>query len=57
MGIVFAYAVMQKQCCYVHSLSEEETSFTFFFPLALQPQFGPWPTCMKLSVSLQFSRS
>jgi hypothetical protein len=22
----------------------------FFFPLALQPQFGPWPTSMKLSV-------
>jgi hypothetical protein len=28
-----------------------------FFPLALQPQFGTWPTFMKLSVSLQFSRS
>jgi hypothetical protein len=27
-----------------------------FFPLALQPQFGPWPTSMKLSVSLWFSR-
>jgi hypothetical protein len=25
--------------------------------LALQPQFGPWPTSMKLSVSLRFSRS
>jgi hypothetical protein len=22
----------------------------FFFPLALQPQFGPWPTSIKLSV-------
>jgi hypothetical protein len=29
----------------------------FFFSLALQPQFGPWPTSMKLSVSLRFSRS
>jgi hypothetical protein len=29
----------------------------FFFPLALQPQFGPWPTSMKLSVSLQVTRS
>jgi hypothetical protein len=29
----------------------------FFFPLALQPQLGPWPTSMKLSVSLQFSKS
>jgi hypothetical protein len=27
-----------------------------FFPLALQPTFGPWPTSMKLSVSLQFTR-
>jgi hypothetical protein len=30
---------------------------TFFFPLALQPQFVPSPTSMKLSVSLRFSRS
>jgi hypothetical protein len=29
----------------------------FFFPMALQPQFGPWPTSMKLFVSLRFSRS
>jgi hypothetical protein len=29
----------------------------YFFSLALQPQFGPWPTSMKLSVSLLFSRS
>jgi hypothetical protein len=27
------------------------------FPLALEPQFGPWPTSMKLSVSLRFTRS
>jgi hypothetical protein len=26
-------------------------------PLALQPTYGPWPTSMKLSVSLQFTRS
>jgi hypothetical protein len=32
-------------------------TYIFFFPLALQPQFGPWPTSMKLSVSLRFSRS
>jgi hypothetical protein len=32
-------------------------TFFFFFPLALQPQFGPWPTSMKLSVSLQFTKS
>jgi hypothetical protein len=25
--------------------------------LALQPQFGPWPTFMKLSFSLPFTRS
>jgi hypothetical protein len=29
----------------------------FFFPLALQLTFGPWPISMKLSVSLQFTRS
>jgi hypothetical protein len=28
-----------------------------FFSLALQPTFGPWPTSMKLSVSLQVTRS
>jgi hypothetical protein len=28
-----------------------------FFSLAEQPQIGPWPTSMKLSVLLQFSRS
>jgi hypothetical protein len=32
-------------------------SYQFFFPLALQPQFGPWPTSMKLPVSLRFARS
>jgi hypothetical protein len=32
-------------------------SFEILFSLALQPQFGPWPTSMKLSVSLRFSRS
>jgi hypothetical protein len=32
-------------------------SVTPFFSLALQPQFGPWPTSMKLSLSLRFSRS
>jgi hypothetical protein len=31
--------------------------FFLFFSLALQPQFGPWPTSMKLSVSLRFTRS
>jgi hypothetical protein len=29
----------------------------FCFLLALQPQFGPWPTFMKLPVSLLFTRS
>jgi hypothetical protein len=29
----------------------------YFFSLALQPQFGHWPTSMKLCVSLRFSRS
>jgi hypothetical protein len=29
----------------------------YFLSLALQPQFGPWRTSMKLSVSLRFTRS
>jgi hypothetical protein len=29
------------------------TSFVTIFFLALQPQFGPWPISMKLSVSLR----
>jgi hypothetical protein len=29
----------------------------YFFSLVLQPQFGPWPISMKLSVSFQPSRS
>jgi hypothetical protein len=47
----------------VKHLNSESESYSgahvkiIFFPLALQPQFGPWPTSMKLSVSLQFSRS
>jgi hypothetical protein len=36
---------------------EKTTSSSFFSPLVLQPQFGPWPTSTKLSVSLRFSRS
>jgi hypothetical protein len=35
--------------CSVHGLR-------YFSSLTLQPQFRPWPTFMKLSVSLQFSR-
>jgi hypothetical protein len=33
-----------------------EIRIGFFFSLTLQPQFGPWPTSIKLSVSLRFSR-
>jgi hypothetical protein len=29
-------------------------AFWNFFSLALQPSFRPWPTSMKLSVSLRF---
>jgi hypothetical protein len=28
-----------------------------FSPMALQPKFLPWPTSMKISISLQFTRS
>jgi hypothetical protein len=33
------------------------SKLSHFFFLALQPTFGPWPTSVKLSVSLQFTRS
>jgi hypothetical protein len=36
---------------------EEMHWLHIFFSLALQPQFWPWPTSMKLSVSLWFTRS
>jgi hypothetical protein len=39
------------------SNSQYRSAEWFFFSLALQPQFGPGPTSMKLSVSLRFSRS
>jgi hypothetical protein len=45
----FVNIVMNEE---FHPLSE-----IFFVTLALQPQFGPWPTSMKFSVSLRFSRS
>jgi hypothetical protein len=38
-------------------LGLQSSSLNFFFPMALQPPMGPWPTSMKLSVSLRFSRS
>jgi hypothetical protein len=42
----------------LHPLPERKLHLvTLFFSLALQPQFGPWPTSMKHSVSLRFSRS
>jgi hypothetical protein len=36
---------------------EKRIDDTVLFSLALHPQFGPWPTSMKLSVSLRFSTS
>jgi hypothetical protein len=48
---------------YANTIKTTETkshnlfSFFFFFLLALLPQFGPWPTFSKLSVSLRFTRS
>jgi hypothetical protein len=47
-------AFTTKTVCLNHTL---QRYFFIFFSLALQPQFGPWPTSMKLSVSLRFSRS
>jgi hypothetical protein len=40
-----------------HHLKWMCSSDLFFFPLAPQPQFGPWPTSMKLSVSFRCTRS
>jgi hypothetical protein len=37
--------------------TNERPGLNNFFPLALQLQFGPWLTSMKLSVSLPFTRS
>jgi hypothetical protein len=34
---------------------EEKQDIVTNFPMALQPPMGPWPTSMKLSVSLRFS--
>jgi hypothetical protein len=42
---------------YFHIFCSLTSLNNYFFSLALQPQFGPWPTSMKLSVSLRFSRS
>jgi hypothetical protein len=44
--------VYTPMCAFIFSLYLH----FFFFYLALPPQFGPWSTSMKLSVSLQFSR-
>jgi hypothetical protein len=38
-------------------ITERHLMHIFFFLLALQPQFGPWPMSIKLSVSLWFYRS
>jgi hypothetical protein len=43
--------------CHWRSRCKGPPLIHFFFPLALQPTFGPWPISMKLSVSLQFTRS
>jgi hypothetical protein len=42
---------------HIHILRYSVCFVNKFFSLALQPQFGPWPTAMKLSVSLWFIRS
>jgi hypothetical protein len=40
----------------IHNYDRHNSAFLSFF-LALQFQFGPWPTSMRLSVSLRFYRS
>jgi hypothetical protein len=55
----FEYRVVGFDVCVIHlqSCSFVQSLFLSFFSLTLQPQFGLWPTSMKFSVSLQFSRS
>jgi hypothetical protein len=36
-------------------ISTEQLISRNFFPLAIEPQFGPWPTSMKLAVSHRFT--
>jgi hypothetical protein len=48
-SIYFSLMINQSMLC--------SLCYWFFFPLALQPTFEPWPTSMKLSVSLQFTSS
>jgi hypothetical protein len=54
-------AGIQKLLKGIQRQAEDRISLRSFFfqnfPLALQPQFGPWPASMKLSVSLRFTRS
>jgi hypothetical protein len=50
--------ISPSQGLYLNTGQHKHRINTFFlFPLALQPTFGPWPTFMKPSVSLRFSRS
>jgi hypothetical protein len=49
---LFTQFTAQMNFCFKHAADQ-----SLFLSLALQPQFGPWPTSMKLSVSLRFSRS
>jgi hypothetical protein len=62
-GIILRYCPSISDACYRSDqnllssrlLSQNVKIKTFFFPMALQPPMGPWPTSMKLSVSLRFS--
>jgi hypothetical protein len=49
--------ICPSQSLYLNTGQHKHRINAFFFLMALQPQFEPWPASMKLSVSLQFSRS
>jgi hypothetical protein len=47
----------QPTLCTDYAIPAPKCNGVFLSLLALQPQFGPWPASMKLSVSLRFTRS
>jgi hypothetical protein len=56
-GIEQIHYIFPYMCIRIGSTEVEHSTCHTFFYLALQPQFGPSPTSMKLSVSLRFTRS
>jgi hypothetical protein len=62
VGLILVKCYVGSSCVNLsnrYKVSEDRCSEAVLFwgGGALEPQFGPWPTSMKLSVSLRFSRS